>query len=43
MVVHQVAELCDAVLKDTAGGGVGDHDGRQVVLILLDLERDIAR
>ena len=41
VVVHHVADLPDAVLKDTAGRGIGDHDGRQVVMTLLNLEKDI--
>ena len=35
-VVHLGAELGDASLVDTVGGRVGDHDGGQLVAVLLD-------
>jgi hypothetical protein len=35
--VHQRAEIDHALLEDTVGRGIGDHDRRELITVVVDL------
>ena len=41
VTVHHRADLTDALLKHTMGGGIGDHQRCQILTVLLRLGREI--